>query len=85
MENIIHAVESANPYENSVEKKTEIIEAVESNYRVIRRVYQYMYADIADIFLEFIHSLDPNEIQKLDEETKAIRGELKAYWRWKML
>ena len=62
VEKIIHAVEFANPYENSVEKKPEIIETVESNYRIIKRAYQYLYTNIADIFFEFIHSLDPNEI-----------------------
>ena len=43
VEKIIHAVEFANLYKNSVEKKPEIIEMVESNYRIIRRVYQYLY------------------------------------------
>ena len=40
-----------NPYENSIEKKPEIIEAVENNYRIIIRVYKYFYSDKADIFL----------------------------------
>ena len=71
VEKIIHAVEFANLYKNSVEKNPEIIETVESNYRIIRRVYQYLYADIADIFFEFVHSLDPNEIQELDENIKS--------------
>ena len=71
VEKIIHAVEFANLYKNSVEKNPEIIETVESNYRIIRRVYQYLYADIADIFFEFVHSLDPNEIQELDEDIKS--------------
>ena len=50
MEKIIHAVEFKNPYENSIEKKPEIVETVENNYRIIIRVYQHLYADIADIF-----------------------------------
>ena len=62
MEKIIHAVEFKNPYENSIEKKPEIVETVENNYRIIIRVYQHLYADIADIFFEYIHSLDPDEI-----------------------
>ena len=64
-------VEFKNPDENSIEKKPEIIDTVESNYRVIRRVYQHMYSDIADIFFEYVHSLDLDEIQELDEEMKA--------------
>ena len=51
-------------------KKKEIFETVESNYRIIRRVYQHLYADIADIFIEYIHSLDADEIRKLDEDLK---------------
>ena len=39
VEKIIHSVEFSNPYENSIKKKPEIIETVESNYRIIRRVY----------------------------------------------
>ena len=62
MEKIIHAVEFKNPYENSIEKKPEIVETVENNYRIIIRVYQHLYADIADIFFEYIHTLDPDEI-----------------------
>ena len=50
IEKIIHAVEFANPYENSVEKKPEILDMAESNYRIIRRVYQHLCSDIADIF-----------------------------------
>ena len=58
VEKIIHGVEFQNPYENSIEKKPEIIETVKKNYRIIRRVYQYLFTEIADIFLEYIHSLD---------------------------
>ena len=71
MEKIIHGVEFQNPYENSIEKKPEIIETVEKNYKIIRRVYQYLFTEVADIFLEYIHSLDPNEIQQLDDDIKS--------------
>ena len=50
IEKKIHAVEFANSYEKSVEKKPEILDTVESNYRIIRRIYQHLYSDIADIF-----------------------------------
>ena len=47
------------------------MDTVESNYSVIRRVYQHLYSDIADIFFEYIHCLDPDKIQELNEEIKA--------------
>ena len=73
----IHSVEFKNPYANSVEKKPEIMDTVESNYSVIRRVYQHLYSDIADIFFEYIHSLDPDKIQELNEEIKASGWRIK--------
>ena len=65
VEKIIHAVEFKNPYGNSMEKKPERIDSVGNNYRIIRWVYQHLYADTADIFSEYTHSLDPDEIQQL--------------------
>ena len=38
VEKIIHGVEFQNPYENSIKKNLEIIETVEKNYKIIRRV-----------------------------------------------
>ena len=70
VEIIIHAVEFKSLYENSIEKKPEILEIVENNYRIIIRIYQHLYADIADIFFEYIHSLDTDEIQQLDDDIK---------------
>ena len=70
MEKIIHGVEFWNPYENSIEKKPKIIKTVEKNYKIIRD-YQYLFTEVADIFLEYIHSLDPNEIQQLDDDIKS--------------
>ena len=74
VEKLIHGVEFSNSYENSIEKNPEINKTVESNYRILielRRVYQHLYADIADIFIEYIHSLDADEIQELDEDLKT--------------
>ena len=61
VEKIIDTVEFKKSYENSIEKNPEIIDTVQNNYRIIRRAYQHLYADIADIYLEYIHSLDPHE------------------------
>ena len=30
-----------------------------------------LYSDVADIFFEYIHSLDPDEIQQLNEDLKS--------------
>ena len=79
MEKIIDAVEFKNPYENSIDKKPEIIENVEKNFKIIIRVYQHLYADIVDIFFEYIHSLDSGEIQQLDDDIKTMGGELLIY------
>ena len=50
MVKIIHTVEFKNLYKNYIEKKPEIIENVENNSKIIRRVYQHLYADIVGIF-----------------------------------
>ena len=71
IEKKIHSVDFTNPYENSIERNPEILETVESNYKIIRRVYKHIYTDIADIFFEYIHSLDLDEIQGLDKEIKS--------------
>ena len=60
-------------YKYSIEKKLEIIETVDGNYRISRRVYRHLYGDINDIFIEYIHSLDIDEIQGLDDGLKTNR------------
>ena len=74
VEKIIHGVEFSNPYENWIKKKPEIIEPIENNYRIIIRVYQCLYSDVADIFFEYIHSLNPDEIQQLNEHLISNGG-----------
>ena len=44
-------------------KKTEKICEIEKKKRICRRVYQSLYVDIAETFIKYIHSLDPDEIQ----------------------
>ena len=79
VEKIIHGVEFQNPYENSIEKKSEMIETVDKNYKIMRRVYKDLFTEVADIFLEYIHSLDPNEIQQLEDDIKVMGGDLSIY------
>ena len=44
---------------------------VERNYRIVRRVYQQLYLDIAELFAEFIRSLSSSELQVFDEDISA--------------
>ena len=37
----------------------------------MRRVYLSLYSDIADIFFKYVYSLDPDEIQELDQDIKS--------------
>lgn len=71
IEKIIHWVESGNPYLIVVEKKPEIIETIESNYRIAKRVYQQLYIDISALFADFIGSMDSFEILDMDNDIKA--------------
>ena len=34
-------------------------------------MYQSLFVDVADIFIEYIHSLDADEVQQLDDDLKA--------------
>ena len=71
IEKLIHNIEFKDHYQNSTEKKPEITETIESNYKVNRRVYQSLFLDIAENFFEYMHSLDQDEIQELDSGIKG--------------
>ena len=71
VEKIIHSIELSNPYENPTDKKPEIIQTVESNYKISRQVDQTLFIDTADSIIKYIHFLDINEIQELDDDLKA--------------
>ena len=60
-----------------VEKKPEIIETIESNYRIARRVYQQLYIDISVLFADFIRSMDSFEIHDMDNDIKANEWAIK--------
>ena len=68
IEKIIHWVESGNPYLIVVEKKPEITETIESDYRIN---YQQLYIDISALFADFIGSMDSFEILNMDNDIKA--------------
>ena len=52
-------------------KKPEIIETVESNYRVARRVYQHLWVDISELCAEFIRSVLPLDLHDMDKDIKS--------------
>ena len=45
-------------------------ETIESSYKVARRVYQSLYFDIAELFHEYIQSIDSYEQQGIEEDMK---------------
>ena len=85
IEKIIHGVEFNNPYNIEIEKKPEIIETVESNYRVAKRVYQHLWIDISELFAEFIRSLPPLDLQDMDEDIKTNGWGIKKLQMLKIL
>ena len=68
IEKIIHRIEFNNPYEVSSKKSPNNIDTIEKSYRISRRVYQSLFDDVADSFIEYIHSPDVDEIQQLDDD-----------------
>ena len=52
-------------------KPLKITDTVEKNYRILRCVYQSLFVDLADAFIKYIHTLDADEIQQLDDDIKA--------------
>ena len=74
---IIHGIEFKNPYNIDVEKKPEIIETVEHNYNIARRVYQQLWYDIVELSADFTKTMDPLNLQDLDKDIKANSWETK--------
>ena len=46
------------------------METIESNYKVARRVYQYLYYDLAELFSKYVQSMSSFELQDIDEDIK---------------
>ena len=85
VEKIIHSTEFSNLYENRTEKEPETIETVESNYKISRRVYQALFVEIADSFIEYINSFDINEIQELDDNWWGVKSLLEVENAYELL
>ena len=71
IEKIIHGVEFENPYKSPAEKKPEIIETIEANYRIVRRVYQQLHLDISELFADFIRSMSSYELEDMNNDIQA--------------
>ena len=44
---------------------------IEKSYRVCRRVYQALFYEITETFIQYVNSLAPDEIEQLDADLKA--------------
>ena len=73
VEKLIQGVEFESGYENSLEKKNLDVETMEGNYNVARRVYQQLFYDIAELFQEYVQSIDLYEQQDIEEDLKNAR------------
>ena len=71
IEKIIHGIEFNNPYDISSKKTQKLLIRSKKKSRISRRVYQSLFVDVANSFMEYIHSLDVDEIQKLGDDLKA--------------
>ena len=44
---------------------------IEKNYSIFRRVYQCLFVDVPDTFIQYIYTLDLDEIEQLDNDLKV--------------
>ena len=44
---------------------------IEKTYKICRRVHQSLFVNATDTFIEYIQSLDLDEIQQMDEDIKS--------------
>ena len=58
-------IENKNPYIVSTKRKPEIMLEIEKTYRICRRVYQFLFVDVAYTFIEYIQSLDLQSLTKI--------------------
>ena len=67
---IIHETEFESMYKFEPERKPEIMETIESNYRIARRVYQQLYLDVSELFAEFLRSLSSYELEDINNDIR---------------
>ena len=71
IEKLIHSVEFEDLYATNPEKNSEILQTMERNYRILRRVYQQLHIDITELFSEFINYLSSHEIKDMSDDIEA--------------
>lgn len=71
IEKIIHGIKFESLYQLEAEKKPEIMETIESNYRIARRVYQQLYVDVSELFAKFVRSLGTFEIEDMNNNIRV--------------
>ena len=71
IEKLMHSVEFEDLYATNPEKNPEILQIMEGNYRILRRVYQQLHIDVTELFSEYINSLSSYEIKDMDDHIKA--------------
>ena len=60
-----------------LKKKPGILQIMEGNYRILRRVYQQLHIDVTELFPEYINSLSSYEIKDMDDDIKTNRWGIK--------
>ena len=76
-EKFIAEIEKKSPYIIETEKKPDIMLQIEKNYRICRRVYQSLFFETVETFIQYINTLAPDEIKQLDHDFKANRSGVK--------
>ena len=71
IEQIIRQVDKLKKDQIDNDKSLYILQKIEYNFRVSRRIYAALYQDIYQAFQRFLHSLDFDEIQALNLNIKA--------------
>ena len=71
IEKNISSTEKKNPYEIETDKNAEIMLEIEKNSRICRRVYQSLFIEAADTFIQYTNTLSPDEIDQIDEVIRS--------------
>ena len=78
IEKIIAKIENKNSCEIKAEKELEIMLEIEKKYRICRRVYQALFYEIVESFIQYINTLTVDEIEQVDADLKSNGWEVKS-------
>ena len=73
IEKTIGTVEKKQSIRDQYGKTLKLCLKLKKNNKLCRRFYQSIFVDIADNFIHYMHSLEPDEIKQLDDDIKANR------------